>query len=150
MEEYLCVIRQDEGVDWYMLCVRNTFFCIASGPLKSIKESIREIRRRYRTVFGLQEALSNMSERITPSPATQAAYKAIYKAQEGKYDIILKEVMEGEYERIKEGRKVKPHTLVKKTKTLKLKKEKPVETAAVVKKKPLVRKMRKAKPIEME
>lgn len=114
MEEYLCVIRQDDSVDWYMLCVRDSFFVIACGSKETIIQSIKTIKKRYRTVYGLQEALMNMSEPARCNPFTRQTYEALYKSQKGKYDYLLRDTLEGEYEKIREKRKPKKPLLVKK------------------------------------
>ena len=113
MEEYLCVIRQDESVDWFMLCVRDSFFVVACGCKENIIQSIKTIKKRYRTVYGLKEALMNMSEPARCNLFTRQAYEALYKSQRGKYDYLLRDTLEGEYEKIREKRKVKKPVLVK-------------------------------------
>lgn len=114
MEEYLCVIRQDEGVDWFMLCVRDSFFVIACGGKDTIIQSIKTIKKRYRTSYGLQEALMNMSEPARCNPFARQTYEALYKSQRGKYDYLLRDTLEGEYEKIREKHKPKKPLLVKK------------------------------------
>lgn len=114
MEEYLCVIRQDEDIDWYLLCVRETLYCISCGSLESIKQSIKTIKNRYHTAYGLSEALHSMSERAKCNDFTFTARKSIYDAQHGKYDHILNEVLETVYEKVREKRKVKIPVLAKK------------------------------------
>ena len=114
MEEYLCVIRQDESIDWFMLCVRDTFFVIACGCKENIIQSIKTIKKRYRTVYGLKEALMNMSEPARCNLFTRQAYEALYKSQRGRYDYLLRDTLEGEYEKIREKRKPKKPLLVKK------------------------------------
>lgn len=114
MEEYLCVIRQDESVDWFMLCVRDSFFVVACGCKENIIQSIKTIKRRYRTVYGLKEALMNMSEPARCNIFTRQAYEALYKSQRGRYDYLLRDTLEGEYEKIREKRKPKKPLLVKK------------------------------------
>ena len=114
MEEYLCVIRQDESVDWFMLCVRDSFFVVACGCKENIIQSIKTIKKRYRTVYGLKEALMNMSEPARCNLFTRQAYEALYKSQKGKYDYLLRDTLEGEYEKIREKRKPKKPLLVKK------------------------------------
>lgn len=114
MEEYLCVIRQDEDIDWYLLCVRETMYCISCGSLESIKQSIKTIKNRYHTAYGLSEALHNMSERAKCNDFTFSARKSIYDAQHGKYDHILNEVLETVYEKVREKRKVKRPVLARK------------------------------------
>lgn len=114
MEEYLCVIRQDESVDWFMLCVRDSFFVVACGCKENIIQSIKTIKKRYRTVYGLKEALMNMSEPARCNLFTRQAYEALYKSQKGKYDYLLCDTLEGEYEKIREKRKPKKPLLVKK------------------------------------
>ena len=116
MEEYLCVIRQDENVDWYMLCVRDSYFVIACGTKETIIQSIKTIRKRYRSKYGLHEALMNMSEPARCNPFTRQAYEALYRSQKGKYDYLLRDTLEGEYEKIREKRKVKKPVLVKRDK----------------------------------
>ena len=114
MEEYLCVIRQDEDIDSYLLCVRETLYCISCGSLESIKRSIKTIKNRYHTAYGLSEALHNMSERAKCNDFTFSTRKAIYDAQKGKYDFILNEVLETVYEKVREKRKVRIPVLAKK------------------------------------
>ena len=114
MEEYLCVIRQDEDIDWYLLCVRETLYCISCGSLESIKRSIKTIKNRYHTAYGLSEALHDMSERAKCNDFTFSTRKAIYDAQHGKYDHILNEVLETVYEKVREKRKVRIPVLAKK------------------------------------
>lgn len=114
MEEYLCVIRQDESVDWFMLCIRDSFFVLACGCKETIIKSIKTIKKRYRTVYGLKEALMNMSEPARCNPFTRQTYEALYKFQKGKYDYLLRDTLEGEYEKIREKRKPKKPLLVKK------------------------------------
>lgn len=114
MEEYLCVIRQDEDIDWYLLCVRETLYCISCGSLESIKRCIKTIKNGYHTAYGLSEALHNMSERAKCNDYTFSTRKAIYDAQRGKYDFILNEVLETVYEKVREKRKVKIPVLAKK------------------------------------
>lgn len=114
MEEYLCVIRQDESIDWFMLCVRDTFFVIACGCKENIIQSIKTIKKRYRTVYGLKEALMYMSEPARCNLFTRQAYEALYKSQRGRYDYLLRDTLEGEYEKIREKRKPKKPLLVKK------------------------------------
>lgn len=114
MEEYLCVIRQDESVDWFMLCVRDSFFVVACGCKETLIQSIKTIKKRYRTVYGLKEALMNMSEPARCNLFTRQAYEALYKSQRGKYDYLLRDTLEGEYEKIREKRKPKKPVLVKK------------------------------------
>lgn len=115
MEEYLCVIRQDDSVDWYMLCVRDSYFVIACGCKETIIQSIKTIKKRYRTVYGLKEALMNMSEPARCNPFTRQTYEALYKSQKGKYDYLLRDTLEGEYEKIREKRKPKKPVLVKRS-----------------------------------
>lgn len=114
MEEYLCVIRQDESVDWFMLCVRDSFFVVACGCKENIIQSIKTIKKRYRTVYGLKEALMNMSEPARCNHFTRQAYEALYRSQKGRYDYLLRDTLEGEYEKIREKRKPKKPLLVKK------------------------------------
>lgn len=114
MEEYLCIIRQDEDIDWYLLCVRETLYCISCGSLESIKRSIKTIKNRYHTAYGLSEALHNMSERAKCNDFTFSTRKSIYDAQKGKYDHILNEVLETVYEKVREKRKVRIPVLAKK------------------------------------
>ena len=114
MEEYLCVIRQDEDIDWYLLCVRETLYCISCGSLESIRRYIKTIKNRYHTAYGLSEALHNMSERAKCNGFTFSARKSIYDAQNGKYDFILNEVLETVYEKVREKRKVRIPVLAKK------------------------------------
>ena len=114
MEEYLCVIRQDEDIDWYLLCVRETMYCISCGSLESIKRFIKTIKNRYHTAYGLSEALHSMSERAKCNDFIFSARKAIYDAQNGKYDYILNEVLETVYEKVREKRKVRTPVLAKK------------------------------------
>ena len=114
MEEYLCVIRQDESVDWFMLCVRDSFFVVACGCKETLIQSIKTIKKRYRTVYGLKEALMDMSEPARCNLFTRQAYEALYKSQRGKYDYLLRDTLEGEYEKIREKRKPKKPVLVKK------------------------------------
>lgn len=116
MEEYLCVIRQDESVDWFMLCIRDTYFVIACGPKTSIIQSIKTIKKRYRTVYGLKEALIGMSEPARCNYTTRRTYEALYKSQRGKYDCLLRDTLEGEYAKIREKRKPKKTVLVKREK----------------------------------
>lgn len=118
MEEYLCVIRQDEDVDWYLLCVRETMYCISCGSLENIKHCIKTIKNRYHTAYGLSEALHNMSERAKCNDFTFSTRKAIYDAQKGKYDHILNEVLETVYEKVREKRKVRIPVLAKKKTTV--------------------------------
>lgn len=115
MEEYLCVIRQDESVDWYLLCVKSTMFCMSCGSKESIIQSIRNIKSKYKSTYGLQEALSNMSEPARVNDYTFANYMALYKDQKGKYDYLLRDTLEEEYEKIREKRKPKRPVLHKKT-----------------------------------
>lgn len=133
MEEYLCVIRQDESVDWYMLCVRDSYFVIACGCKETIIQSIKTIKKRYRTVYGLQEALMNMSEPARCNPFTRQTYESLYRFQKGKYDYILRDTLEGEYEKVREKRKPKKPLLVKK-RTQAGTTMKPVEAPTVVRK----------------
>lgn len=114
MEEYLCIIRQDEDIDWYLLCVRETMYCISCGSLESIKQYIKTIKNRYHTAYGLSEALHNMSEMAKCNDFTFSTRKAIYDAQKGKYDFILNEVLETVYEKVREKRKVRIPVLAKK------------------------------------
>lgn len=118
MEEYLCIIRQDEDIDWYLLCVRETLYCISCGSLESIKRSIKTIKNRYHTAYGLSEALHSMSERAKCNDSTFSVRKSIYDAQKGKYDFILNEVLETVYERVREKRKVRIPVLAKKNTTV--------------------------------
>lgn len=154
MENYLCLIRQDENVDWYMLCVKETMFCISCGPMDTIVENIRGIKKRYRTVYGLKEALSNMSEPARSNPFTRQTYTSLYREQKGKYDRILKEVMEGEYERIREKRKVKKPVLMKGVKEERPKSKKEIvltrKEMAKVKKPIVMGRTKKAKQLDME
>ena len=137
MEEYLCLIRQDESEDWFLLCVRETLYCISCGSLESIKRSIKTIKNRYHTAYGLSEALHNMSERAKCNDFTFSTRKAVYDAQKGKYDYILRDVLEAEYEKIREKRKPKK-TLLVKTKVQAQEPKKPV--SPITKKKPSVAK----------
>lgn len=114
MENYLCIIKQDEGYDWYLLCVRSTFFCMACGNLHSIQKAIRNIKRKYKTVYGLEEALMNLSEPARCNPLTFETRKQVYNAQKGKYDYILSDIMHEEYERIREKKKPRK-TLISKS-----------------------------------
>ena len=114
MEDSLCIIRQDEDIDWYLLCVRETLYCISCGSLESIKRYIKTIKNRYHTAYGLSEALHTMSERAKCNDFTFSARKAIYDAQKGKYDFILSEVLETVYEKVREKRKVRIPVLAKK------------------------------------
>ena len=145
MEEYLCVIRQDESVDWYLLCVKSTMYCIASGSRDSIIQSIRNIKNRYKSTYGLQEALSNMSEPARPNEYTYSAHQSLYKSQKGKYDFLLRDTLEEEYEKIREKRKPKRPVLHKKTTQVK----EPVKkvTLPSIKKKPTTTK-KVMKPIK--
>lgn len=142
MEEYLCVIRQDESVDWFMLCVRDTYFVIACGCKENIIQSIKTIKKRYRTVYGLKEALMNMSEPARCNPFTRQAYEALYKFQKGKYDYLLRDTLEGEYEKIREKRKPKKPLLVKK-KTQVEKTNKPVAVPKIQKKPSITKRVMK-------
>lgn len=145
MEEYLCVIRQDESVDWYMLCVRDSYFVIACGTKETIIQSIKTIKKRYRTVYGLQEALMNMSEPARCNPFTRQTYEALYKFQKGKYDYLLRDTLEGEYEKIREKRKPKKPMLVKRS-TPVVKSTKP-KVSPIAPKKPSIAK-RVMKPLK--
>lgn len=145
MEEYLCVIRQDESVDWFMLCVRDSFFVVACGCKENIIQSIKTIKRRYRTVYGLKEALMNMSEPARCNIFTRQAYEALYKSQRGRYDYLLRDTLEGEYEKIREKRKPKKPLLVKKNTQVE-KTNKPV-TVPKLQKKPSITK-RVMKPLK--
>lgn len=145
MEEYLCVIRQDESVDWFMLCVRDSFFVIACGCKETIIQSIKTIKKRYRTVYGLQEALMNMSEPARCNPFTRQTYGALYKFQKGKYDYLLRDTLEGEYEKIREKSKPKKPLLVKRS-TPVVKSTKP-KVAPIAPKKPSIAK-RVMKPLK--
>ena len=138
MEEYLCVIRQDEDIDWYLLCVRETLYCISCGSLESIKHYIKTIKNRYHTAYGLSEALHSMSERAKCNDFTFSTRKAVYDAQKGKYDFILNEVLETVYEKIREKRKVRITVLAKK-KTSVGEVTAVVEEASVKEKKPSIR-----------
>ena len=142
MEEYLCVIRQDDSVDWYMLCVRDSFFVIACGCKETIIQSIKTIKKRYRTVYGLQEALMNMSEPARCNPFTRQTYEALYKSQRGKYDYLLRDTLEGEYEKIREKRKPKKPLLVKRS-TPVVKPTKTVVTPSAPKKPSIAKKVMK-------
>ena len=139
MEEYLCIIRQDEDIDWYLLCVRETMYCISCGSLESIKRYIKTIKNRYHTAYGLSEALHNMSERAECNDFTFSTRKAIYDAQKGKYDHILNEVLETVYEKVREKRKVKIPVLAKKKTTVE-KVTAVVEEPSVKEKKPSIKK----------
>lgn len=138
MEEFLCVIRQDDSVDWYLLCVKSTMFCMASGSRDSIIQSIRNIKKNYKSTYGLQEALANMSEQARPNDITYSVYSSLYKSQKGKYDFLLRDTLEEEYEKIREKRKPKKPLLVKSHKEVK----EPVKkvTLPSIKKKPTVTK----------
>ena len=142
MEEYLCVIRQDDSVDWYMLCVRDSFFVIACGCKENIIQSIKTIKKRYRTVYGLKEALMNMSDPARCNPFTRQAYEALYKSQRGKYDYLLRDTLEGEYEKIREKRKPKKPLLVNK-KTQVEKTNKPVVVPKLQKKPSITKRVMK-------
>ena len=139
MEEYLCIIRQDEDIDWYLLCVRETLYCISCGSLESIKQSIKTIKNRYHTAYGLSEALHNMSERAKCNDFTFSTRKAVYDAQKGKYDFILNEVLETVYEKVREKRKVRIPVLAKKKTTVE-KVTAVVEEPSVKEKKPSIKK----------
>lgn len=142
MEEYLCVIRQDDSVDWYMLCVRDSFFVVACGCKENIIQSIKTIKKRYRTVYGLKEALMNMSEPARCNLFTRQAYEALYKSQRGRYDYLLRDTLEGEYEKIREKRKPKKPLLVKK-KTQVEKTNKPVAVPKLQKKPSITKRVMK-------
>lgn len=142
MEEYLCVIRQDESVDWYMLCVRDSFFVISCGTKETIIQSIKTIKKRYRTVYGLKEALMNMSEPARCNIFTRQAYEALYKSQRGRYDYLLRDTLEGEYEKIREKRKPKKPLLVKKN-TQVAKTNKPVAVPKLQKKPSITKRVMK-------
>ena len=142
MEEYLCVIRQDESVDWFMLCVRNSFFVVACGCKETIIQSIKTIKKRYRTVYGLKEALMDMSEPARCNLFTRQAYEALYKSQRGRYDYLLRDTLEGEYEKIREKRKPKKPVLVKRS-TPVVKPTKPVATPSAPKKPSMVKRVMK-------
>ena len=142
MEEYLCVIRQDESVDWFMLCVRDSFFVVACGCKENIIQSIKIIKKRYRTVYGLKEALMNMSEPARCNIFTRQAYEALYKSQKGRYDYLLRDTLEGEYEKIREKRKPKKPLLVKK-KTQVEKTNKPVAVPKLQKKPSITKRVMK-------
>lgn len=142
MEEYLCVIRQDESVDWFMLCVRDSFFVIACGCKETIIQSIKTIKKRYRTVYGLKEALINMSEPARCNPFTRQTYESLYKSQKGKYDYLLRYTLEGEYEKIREKRKPKKPLLVKRS-TPVVKPTKPTVTVPTIKKPSVTKKVMK-------
>ena len=139
MEEYLCVIRQDEDIDWYLLCVRETMYCISCGALESIKRYIKTIKNRYHTAYGLSEALHNMSERAKCNDPTFSVRKSIYDAQKGKYDFILNEVLETVYEKVREKRKVRIPVLAKKRADVE-KVTAVVEEPSVKEKKPSIKK----------
>lgn len=113
MENYLCLIRQDEHVDWFLLCVKETMFCIACGPLDNVLKSLRAIKRKYRTTHGLREALNSMSEPARPNPLTYQNYAALYEFQQGRYDHYVEEVMEEMYDEVREKRKPKKPMLMK-------------------------------------
>ena len=98
-----------------MLCVRDSYFVIACGPKETLIQSIKTIKKRYRTVYGLQEALMNMSEPARCNPFIRQTYEALYKFQKGKYDYLLRDTLEGEYEKIREKRKPKKPMLVKRS-----------------------------------
>lgn len=118
MEEFLCVIRQDESVDWYMLCIRSSFYVIACGCKETIIQSVKTLKKRYRTLYGLKEAIFNMSEPARCNPYARKTYEDLYKSQKGKYDYLLRDTLEGEYEKIREKRKPKKPVLVKKKPTM--------------------------------
>ena len=139
MENYLCIIRQDEDQDWYLLCVRHSFFCMSAGPLHDVKQSIRNIKRRYKTVYGLEEALRNLSEPAKVAPNTFEVRKQVYNAQKGRYDHILSDIMKEEYARIKEKKKPKKSLVSKKAPKLPAPAPQPVKkvTLPAPKKKPV-------------
>ena len=139
MEEYLCIIKQDEDIDWYLLCVRETLYCISCGSLESIKQSIKTIKNRYHTAYGLSEALHDMSEKAKCNDYTFSARKAVYDAQKGKYDHILNEVLETVYEKVREKRKVRIPILAKKKTTVE-RVTAVVEEPSVKEKKPSIKK----------
>lgn len=153
MKEYLCLIRQNEFQDWYLLCVRSTMYCISCGSLDTVKGAIRLIRKRYRTSFQLNEAIENLSEKSRPNPMVYASYKALYNEQQGKYDAILEEVLEEEYEKVREKRKMRKPIMKSKGK-VEYKKPQvltpPVKKATGCKKPTVVRKVKKSRSVEME
>lgn len=141
MEEYLCVIRQDERVDWYMLCIRDSFFVLACGCKETIIKAIQTIKRRYRTTHGLREALMNMSEPARCNPMIRSTYESLYKYQKGKYDYLLRDTLEGEYQKIRDKRRPKKVTLVKRKEPTPAPKK--VTTPKIAKKPTVARKVMK-------
>lgn len=144
MDNYLCLIRQDEQVDWFLLCVKETMFCIACGSLDSVLNSLRRLKKEYHNVWGLSEALHSMSEKPLPNKMTYGVYKSLYDSQHGQYDHYVEEILSDEREKERERKKPKKPLLAKKHKEVRTATEVKIETRLKTRPSAMMKKARKS------
>lgn len=141
MKDYLCLIRQDEHQDWYMLCVKDEFFyCVSAGPLELVLGSARNFLKKYGTPIELSTALHAMESWPHKQPLHSHTLEAVYEAQGHMYDKLLwKELRSASFNPHRAEKKRKIALVAKKTKSLKLVVPKKKEEKPEVKKPTLVK-----------
>ena len=152
MNDLFILIRQDDSKDWFLLLTRATYYCVAAGTEETIRNSVRNIKRKYKSSELFWEALKMSTDAGVPNPQAKELYKQLYKIQRGKFDYILEEALEEEYANIRAKKKLHKKVLSSKVSSSTHAKLVPVKThteeKALVKKsltKRLVRKPVKAK-----
>ena len=113
MKDMFVLLRQDESIDWFLLCVKPTLFCIASGPLDLVLESLRKICKNYRVESNLREKMDSMTYGHAVPAAEFVIRKSLYKYCGDKYQHYIEETIEEHYEQVREHKKMKKPVLVK-------------------------------------
>lgn len=134
--EYLCLVRQNEDDDWYMLCVNDeTMFVFSAGPLETIKNGIAIIKKRYGTAYAMSEAIHDMENPPRKTLHSQVL-RDVYEYQNHQYDGLLRQLLQETNPTVRH-KLVKPSVGVKKPTVPKLKKRTPVVVETQTKAKPL-------------
>ena len=146
MEDLFILIRQDDSKDWFLLLTRATYYCVASGTEKDIRNSVKNLKRKYKSSELFWEALKMTTNAGVPNPQAKELYKQLYKIQRGKYDYIIEEALEEEYSNIRAKKKLHKKVLsskVSKPSSAKLALVKPHTEETVLAKKSFKRIVRK-------
>ena len=106
MDDLFILIRQDESLDWFLLLTRATYYCVACGTEESIRTSVRNIKKKYKSSELFWEALKMSDDAGVPNPQAKELYKQLYKIQKGRYDYIIEEALEEEYANIRAKKKL--------------------------------------------
>lgn len=94
MKDYMCLVRQTEDKDWYMLCVKDEFFyCVSAGPLEMVLNSAQKLLKKWGTPDELSKALHDMESWPKKTPLHSEVLEQVYNAQNHEYDRLLRKAL---------------------------------------------------------